>query len=344
MMGARVATKMTFDVAARRALGLHDQGDRARGADHEIPSARRRVVTHTHDVGSNGRGRAFTLAIALNVIIVVVEAVFGWRANSLALLSEAGHNLTDVAGLVLAWGGMLAAGLRPNARHTYGWQRASILASLGNGLLLLVAMGALMWEAVHRLRAPEPIHGATVMVVAAIGVVVNGASALLFLSGRKRDLNIRGAFLHMMSDAVVSLGVVAAGAVYLATRWEWLDPIISLAIAVLIVVGTWSLFRQSVHLMMDGVPDKIALDEVDAYLRSLPGVEALHDLHVWATSTSGTALTAHLVMPGGYPEPAFFAAAAEGLHDRFEITHPTLQIEIVELDDACTPSAPAACP
>jgi cobalt-zinc-cadmium efflux system protein len=296
-------------------------------------------MTHTHDVEPSRHGRAFMLAIALNVLFVVVEAFFGWRADSLALLSDAGHNLTDVAGLVLAWGGMLAAGLRPNTRHTYGWQRASILASFANALLLLVAMGALIWEALHRLRAPEPVQGGTVMVVAAIGVVVNGASALLFLAGRERDLNVRGAFLHMASDALVSLGVVAGGALYLATHWMWLDPVISLLIGMMIVVGTWSLFLRSVHLMLDGVPDAIGLDEVAAYLRSLPGVAALHDLHVWATSTSGTALTVHLVMPDGYPGADFLSRAAEALHERFEITHSTMQIETVELDDACAPVA-----
>ena len=296
-------------------------------------------MTHAHDLGPNAYGRAFAFAIALNVGFVVVEAIFGWRASSLALLADAGHNLTDVAGLVLAWAGMLAVGLRPNTRHTYGWQRASIVASFANALLLLVVMGMLIWEALHRLRAPVPIEGATVMTVAAIGVAVNGATALLFLSGRKGDLNIRGAFLHMAADALVSLGVVAAGALYLRTHWTWLDPATSLVIAALIVLGTWSLFRQSLHLMLDGVPDAIELTQVDTYLHSLPGVEDVHDLHVWATSTSGTALTAHLVIPAGYPGPAFFAAAARALHDQFEITHPTLQIETAGLDDNCAPSS-----
>jgi len=294
-------------------------------------------MTHAHDAGPATYGRSFALAIALNVGFVVIEGIYGWRAGSLALLADAGHNLTDVAGLVLAWGGMLAVGLRPNSQHTYGWQRASILASFANALLLLVVMGMLTWEALHRLRAPVPIAGATVMIVAAIGVAVNGATAFLFMSGRKSDLNIRGAFLHMAADALVSLGVVASGALYLLTQWQWLDPVTSLVIAALIVFGTWSLFRQSLHLMLDGVPDAIELGQVEAYLRSLPGVDDLHDLHVWATSTSGTALTAHLVMSSGYPEPEFFAATARTLHDQFEITHPTIQIETAALDDDCAP-------
>jgi cobalt-zinc-cadmium efflux system protein len=294
-------------------------------------------VTHTHGPGPNNYGRAFALAIALNVGFVITEAIFGWRADSLALLADAGHNLTDVAGLVLAWGGLLAAGLRPNGRHTYGWQRASILASFGNALLLLVVMGVLIWEALHRLRAPVPVAGPTIMIVAAIGVVVNGATALLFMSGRKSDLNIRGAFLHMGADALVSLGVVAAGALYVRTQWQWLDPVTSLLIAAVIVLGTWSLFRQSLHLLLDGVPDAIELGQVETYLRSLPGVDDVHDLHVWATSTSGTALTAHLVMPTGYPGPEFFVATAAALHDRFEVTHPTIQVETTLLDDDCAP-------
>lgn len=294
-------------------------------------------MSHAHDVGPSAYGRSFALAIALNVGFVLIEGIVGWRSGSLALLADAGHNMTDVAGLVLAWGGMLAAGLRPNGQHTYGWQRASILASFANALLLLVVMGTLIWEALHRLRAPVPIEGATIMIVAAVGVIVNGATALLFMSGRTRDLNIRGAFLHMVADALVSLGVVAAGALYVRTQWQWLDPVTSLVVAALVVLGTWTLFRQSLHLMLDGVPDAIELGQVDAYLRSLPGVDDVHDLHVWATSTSGTALTAHLVMSSGYPGPEFFVAASGALHNRFEITHPTIQIETAALEDDCAP-------
>lgn len=301
-------------------------------------------MTHAHGSGPSTYGRAFAFAIALNAGFVLIEGIFGWRSGSLALLADAGHNLTDVAGLVLAWGGMLAVGLRPNPQHTYGWQRASIVASFANALLLLVVMGTLIWEALHRLRTPVPIEGATVIIVAAVGVAVNGATAFLFMSGRKRDLNIRGAFLHMAADALVSLGVVAAGALYVRTQWQWLDPVTSLVVAALVVLGTLSLFRQSLHLVLDGVPEAIELGQVDAYLRSLPGVEGVHDLHVWATSTSGTALTAHLVMPSGYPGSAFFVAAAASLHDRFEITHPTIQVEAAAIDDDCAPLSALSLP
>jgi cobalt-zinc-cadmium efflux system protein len=255
--------------------------------------------------------------------------------GSLALLADAGHNLSDVAGLVLAWAAALAAGRRPDRRHTYGWQRASILAAFANAVLLLVAMGSLLWEAGHRLQAPPPTDAATVMAVAAIGVLVNGATAALFMSGMKSDMNLRGAFLHMAGDALVSLGVVLAGALYLWTGWAWLDPVASMTIALLIIAGTWRLFRQSLHLLFDGVPESVVLADVDALLQALSGVDDVHDLHVWAMSTTETALTAHLVMPGGHPGDAFLEQAARELHDRFHITHPTLQIELGNHDHGC---------
>jgi cobalt-zinc-cadmium efflux system protein len=253
----------------------------------------------------------------------------------LALLADAGHNLSDVAGLVLAWGAAMAGGLTPDRRHTYGWRRASIFAAFGNAILLLVAMGSLAWEAISRLNTPMPTEGFTIIVVAAIGVVVNGITAALFMSGRSTDLNIRGAFLHMIADALVSVGVVAAGALYLWTGWTWLDPAASLVIALVIVVGTWGLFKQSLHLMFDGVPDSVDLMAVRAYLLAQPGVEDVHDLHVWAMSTSDIALTAHLVMPAGHPGDAFFKEIATALHDRYEITHPTIQIDLCRLDHGC---------
>jgi cobalt-zinc-cadmium efflux system protein len=296
-------------------------------------------VTAAHDHEPARYGRAFAIGIALNLVFVAVEAIYGWRADSLALLADAGHNLADVAALVLAWGGLLATGLRPNRRHTYGWQRASILASFANALLLLVAMGVLFREALFRLSSPVEMSGATVMTVAAIGVVVNGVTAFLFAAGRKADLNVRGAFLHMAADALVSLGVVTSGALYALFGWPWLDAVMSLLIALIVVLGTWSLFRQSLHLLLDGVPDAIALGEVEAYLRSLPGVEGLHDLHVWATSTSKTALTVHLLMPGGYPDPGFLKVVSLALLHRFEIAHTTIQVETECLDDACAPAS-----
>ncbi len=297
-----------------------------------------------HDHAPAAFNRAFAIGIALNVTFVAVEAFYGWKVNSLALLADAGHNLSDVVGLVLAWGGALAGKLLPDARHTYGWKRGTILAAFANALLLLVAMGALAWEAVGRLSAPQPIQGLTIMAVAGVGIVINTATALLFMRGQQSDLNIRGAFLHMAADALVSAGVVVAGGLALWFGWNWLDPVVSLLIAVVIVVGTWSLFRQSLHLLFDGVPEDVDLVAVKAYLESLPGVDRVHDLHVWAMGTSEVALTAHLVMPSAYPDDAFFAVASRELHDRFEIEHSTLQaLKVpftVPCGGLCSPSAP----
>jgi len=290
---------------------------------------------HHHHPAPGALNRAFAVGIALNVGFVVVEFVYGWLSGSLALLADAGHNLSDVAGLVLAWGAALAGGLRPTHRRTYGWMRASILAALANALLLIFAMGALAVEAVQRLQAPEPVAGWTVIVVAAIGVLVNGLTAMLFMAGRESDLNVRGAFLHMAGDALVSLGVVVAGLLYLQFGWGWLDPLVSLAIAAVIVLGTWGLFRQSLHLAFDGVPEGIDLVEVHDWLLARPGVVDVHDLHVWALGTADVALTAHLVMPAGHPGDAFVVALAEGLAERFRIRHPTIQIELDGIDDGC---------
>ena len=272
--------------------------------------------------------RAFGIGILLNIGFVLVEVYFGLQSNSLALLADAGHNLSDVLGLVLAWAGAVLGRLRPDARHTYGWQRASIFAALINGLVLLLAMGGMAWEALHRFASPAPIGGQTVIVVAAAGVLVNGLTAWLFMSGSRNDLNIRGAFLHMAGDALVSLGVVLAGLAYLKTGWLWLDPALSLVIAGVIIFSTWSLFRQALHLSFDGVPASVDLHQVRQILKGLAGVEDVHDLHVWAMSTSETALTAHLVMPGGHPGDAWLTEVGDVLHDRFDIAHATLQIEL----------------
>ena len=289
---------------------------------------------HTHPMPKNF-DRAFAIGIGLNLAYVLIEAWYGWKVNSLALLADAGHNLSDVIGLVLAWGGALAGRLRPDARHTYGWKRASILAAFINALLLLMAMGALVWEAVQRLGDPQPIAGFTVMLVAGIGIVVNTATALLFMRGREHDLNIRGAFLHMAADALVSVGVVIAGGLVLWLGWNWLDPLVSLAIAAVIVIGTWSLFRQSLHLLFDGVPDSVDLAAVRNLLQGLPGVSRVHDLHVWAMGTTEIAMTAHLVMPDGHPDDAFFVHATEELHHHFDIDHVTLQVVRVAFTEPC---------
>lgn len=284
--------------------------------------------------------RAFAVGIALNAAFVAIEAFYGWKVDSLALLADAGHNLSDVIGLVLAWGGALAGRLRPDARHTYGWKRASILAAFINAMLLLVAMGSLAWEAIHRLQSPQPIEGVTIMVVAGIGIVVNTATALLFMRGRDDDLNIRGAFLHMAADALVSAGVVIAGGLALWFGWTWLDPVVSLLIAAIIVLGTWGLFKQSLHLLFDGVPDGVDLRQVQQLLEGLPGVDRVHDLHVWAMGTAEIAMTAHLVMPGGQADDAFLQDATQRLHDRFDIDHVTLQAVRVPFASPCAPLDP----
>lgn len=291
---------------------------------------------HDHDHGHLSlQHRAFGIGIALNIAFVGVETYFGWRADSLALLADAGHNLSDVLGLVLAWLGLFFARSQPNERYTYGRQRASILAALVNALVLLVVMGGMAWEAVQRFSNPMPIEGHTVIAVAAAGVFINGITAMLFMRGSHGDLNIRGAFLHMAGDALVSLGVVVAGFLYLKTGWLWLDPLLSLVIALLIVYATWGLFRQSLRLTFDGVPSSIELAEVRAYLRSLPGVTDMHDLHIWAMSTSESALTAHLIMPAGHPGDDFLHDLGYELHERFHIDHATVQIEAGDTGKKC---------
>ena len=291
--------------------------------------------SHAHHHAPANFNRAFAIGIALNLVFVAIEAGYGWRVNSLALLADAGHNLSDVIGLVLAWGAAWASRLQPDARYTYGWKRASILAAFVNALLLLVAMGSLAWEAVLRLQAPQAMQGVTIMVVAGIGIVVNTATALLFMRGRSTDLNIRGAFLHMAADALVSAGVVVAGALALWLNWAWLDPVVSLAIAAVIVVGSWELFKQSVHLLFDGVPESVDLHAVQALLEALPGVARAHDLHVWAMGTSQIAMTAHLVMPDSPADDAFLQEATRQLNERFGIEHVTLQVMRVPFTQAC---------
>jgi cobalt-zinc-cadmium efflux system protein len=298
-------------------------------------------MAHDHDHGlGHGHapksfGFAFAVGTALNVGFVAVEAVYGILANSMALFADAGHNLSDVLGLLIAWGAAVLAKRLPTARYTYGLRSSSILAALVNAVLLLVAVGAIMLEAVRRLAHPEPVAEVTVMVVAGIGIVVNGLTAWLFASGRKGDINIKGAFLHMAADAAVSAGVVLAALVILFTGWARLDPVVSLVIAAVIIWGTWGLLRDSVNMSLDAVPPGIDPAEVRAYLADLSGVADLHDLHIWPMSTTETALTCHLVMPGGHPGDGYTACVTRELHHRFGIGHATLQIEVDE-DVACT--------
>ncbi|URD53639.1 cation diffusion facilitator family transporter [Chroococcidiopsis sp. CCNUC1] len=283
--------------------------------------------------------RAFTISVALNAGFVIVEAVYGIIANSLALLADAGHNLSDVLGLLLAWGASILVRRKTTQRRTYGLRRSSILAALLNAVSLLVVAGGIGWEAIQRFRESAPVAGGTVIAVAAIGIAINTGSALMFLSGRKRDLNIRGAFLHLVADAAVSVGVVLTGIALVATGWLWLDPAVSLVVTLIIIVGTWQLFQESFNLILDAVPVGIEPLAVRNYLAELPDVIQVHDLHIWATSTTETALTAHLVMPAGHPGDAFLVRVVRELHELFGIDHPTLQIEVGDPSYPC-PFAP----
>lgn len=298
---------------------------------------------HDHHA-STGFNRAFAVGIALNLAFVGIEAFYGWRVNSLALLADAGHNLSDVAGLVLAWVALLAGKLRGDTRYTYGFKRASILAAFANAVLLLLAMGSLGWEALGRFQTPVATQGWTIMAVAAVGIGVNGATALMFMRGAHGDMNIRGAFLHMAADALVSLGVVLGGSLVLWQGWMWVDPLLSLVIALIIVLGTWGLLRQSLHLLFDGVPAGVELAAVRTLLLGLPGVADVHDLHVWGMGTSDIALTAHLVLQDPATETAdVLAQAGHELHHHFDIRHVTLQLEPAAFALQCSLRNGAGC-
>ncbi len=290
---------------------------------------------HDHHGDPNNHGRAFVIAIALNIVFVVVEFAYGLTANSTALMADAGHNLSDVLGLLLAWGAAILARKAPSERYTYGLRSTSILAALANAMFLLVACGAIAWEAVQRFSQPPVVAGWTVTLVAGMGVVINGLSAWLFVKGSKGDLNIRGAYLHMAADAGVSLGVVVAGVAMMLTGWYWLDPVMSLLIVAVIVIGTWRLLRESVQLALSAVPTHIDVSAVETYLRQCPGVTDIHDLHIWGMSTTESALTVHLVMPEGYPGDAFMDDFMRTLKERFSVQHSTLQVEQGTTDHAC---------
>lgn len=278
-------------------------------------------------------GRAFAIGISLNTALVVAEAVYGYLGNSTALLADAGHNLSDVLGLVVAWGASIAARRAPSGRFTYGLRASTILTALANAMFLLVATGAIGWEAILRLREPEPVAGVTVMVVAGIGILINGFTAMLFASGRKDDINIEGAYLHMAADAAVSLGVVVSAALIIWTGWLWLDPVTSLAICLTILWSTTSLLRGSIDMSMAAAPKGTDLDAIKAFLLARPGVSAIHDLHVWPISTTETALTCHLVVPAGAGD-AFLMETAQMLRAAYRIGHTTLQVE-THSDNGC---------
>jgi cobalt-zinc-cadmium efflux system protein len=280
-------------------------------------------------------GRAFAIASALNIALVVAQVVFGVLANSVALIADAGHNMGDVLGLLLAWGAHGMGRWQPTERYTYGFRSASILVALFNGIVLMVATGAIAWEAVRRLAGTADVGGVTVMIVAAIGIVVNGISAWLLMAGRRGDLNVRGAFLHLLGDAAISFGVVVAGAAIYLTRWNWLDPLASLVISGLIVWGTWGLLRESIMMSLAAVPQGIDRSRVESYLRALPGVTEVHDLHIWAMSTTETAMTVHLVRPGAGLDDRLLHEVCHELDRRFRISHATLQVEAGDTENTC---------
>ncbi len=291
---------------------------------------------HHHHVDPNGNGRAFALAIGVNVLFVAIEFTYGFIANSTALMADAGHNLSDVLGLIVAWGAAMLTRSAPNRRYTYGLRSSSILAALFNSLILMLACGAIFWEAIDRFNNPAPVAGTTVAIVAAIGVAINGFSAWLFMKGSKDDINVRAAYQHMAADAAISLGVVISGLAIMATGWAWLDPVVSMVIVLFIVIGTWSLLKESLRLVLAAVPDNVDAAEVSAFLRAQPGVASIHDLHIWAMSTTETALTAHLVMPEGYPGDAAVDAIAHALKSDYAIHHCTLQVEMGTTEHGCT--------
>ena len=299
----------------------HDHHDHDHGEDHGHSHGH---AGHSH--APDHFGFAFAVGVTLNTAFVIAELVFGYAANSLALVSDAVHNFADVISLLLAWGAAWLAQKQPTHQHTYGYRRASILAALFNAGLLLIAVGGIAVEAINRLQQPAAVAGWTVVLVAALGILVNGSTALLFMRGRHGDLNIRGAYLHMAADAGVSFGVVVAALLIMATGWLWVDPAISLGIAAVVLASGWGLAKDSVNLAMDGVPKGIELVKVQEFLMRLEGVTELHDLHIWAMSTNETALTAHLVRPAGFND-AFLHGVCEELSHRFNIHHATLQIE-----------------
>jgi len=308
----------------------HDHGhDHKDGHDHKHGHGHKHKHGHGHgghDHGPLTFDRAFAIGITLNILFVVVEFGLGFIAHSVALMADAGHNLSDVFGLCVAWGGATLARRSPSKRFTYGLKASTILAALINALLLMMAMGAIVFEAVTRIGDPAPVKGAVVVVVAAAGILVNAASAWLFVRGQKSDINLRGAYLHMAADATVSAGVMLAGVVIWFTGLEWIDPVVSIVVSAIIFWQTWGLLRETIEMSLNAVPRGIDYDEVKAALAAMPGVSATHDLHIWPMSTTETVLTAHLVMTEGRG-PAFLGDAAKMLQDRFGIAHTTIQIE-----------------
>jgi cobalt-zinc-cadmium efflux system protein len=306
--------------------GQHDHHPHAHDHDHH----------HGHAHGPvDATSRAFAIGVTLNLAFVAVEAAFGLWADSLSLLADAGHNFSDVLGLLAAWWAISLARRAPSGRYTYGLRASTIMAAFTNAVLLVVAVGGISWEAIRRLAEPVPVGELTMISVALVGVVINVITAVMLSRGRQDDMNMRGAYLHMVADAAVSVGVAVAGVGIILTGWLWLDPVVSLGIAIVILAGTWGLFQESLRLSLHAVPAGIDLAVVRNYLRQLPGVREVHDLHVWGMSTTETALTAHLVMDGGHPGDAFLRRVAGELEAEFRIGHPTLQIELADGAGSC---------
>lgn len=317
----------------------HDQHDEHSHGEHAQAHSDERSCGHAHGhahaIPAKGMGVRLGIAVTLNVIFVVVEGSFGFLSNSVALIADAGHNLSDVLGLIGAWTAMVLTRRPPGAKFTYGLGRSSVLAALANATLLLLACGAIAWEAVGRLVTPQAVVGSTMIGVAAVGIVLNGLSAWLLYAGNQHDLNMRSAFLHMLGDAAVSAGVLVSGALILYTGASWLDPVVSLLIVAVILVGTWRLLRESVHLSLDGVPASVNSSAVETFLANQRGVTNVHDLHIWALSTTSVALTAHLVVPDRDAEDALLHSLTPKLKQRFHIDHATLQIERDRCSHGC---------
>ena len=290
---------------------------------------------HGHHHAPANYNVAFAIGIALNFGFVIIESFYGYFSHSLALMADAGHNLSDVLGLLLAWGATYLATKKPSKKYTYGLRSSSILAALTNAVFLLIAVGGIAWEAFQRFHDPPAVNTSTIMLVAGIGILINGITALLFMSGRKKDLNLKGAYLHMLSDTFVSVGVVVAGLIISFTGFNWIDPLVSLLISLVIIWGTWGLLRDSVRLALNAVPENIDREKVFLYLKGLSLVSEVHDLHIWAMSTTETALTAHIVMPSGHPGDLFLKNLRHELEHDFGIHHVTVQIEVGDENIQC---------
>ena len=293
--------------------------------------------THRHEHATTSYGKIFAIGIFLNFSFVLIEIWGGWKSDSLALIADAGHNLGDVGAMLLAWVAYAVSRLKPNSKHTYGWRKASVLAGFANALMLIFGMGSLAWEAAHRFQNPEAIDSITVMMISGVGILINGFTAWMFSKGSQSDINIRGAFLHMASDTLVSAGVLIAAGLILWKGWLWMDPLLSLVIAFLIIFSTWSLLKHTLHQLFDGVPPDIDLASLRLAILDLPNVNAVHDLHVWGISTLENALTAHVVLDRPLIEHDELLSTLEGiLHDRFAIHHSTIQFESVDYSVRCT--------